>query len=203
MRKTLTYSSFIIASFLVVAVFITATTYIQLGLAVALYPLLILFAFKIFPRKSHRTMEFTVELPKPAPKTVQTVNGVTREKVEVVDVDKRTFLKLIGTVGITFFLSSFLGKRADTLLSRGLGTAPASEHGASGAETLANGGYKISEVDENRITYYGFLNKDGGWLIMRVDTDTNTFRYAKGDTDFPGNWSRRENLKYDYFSNLF
>ena len=63
-------------------------------------------------------------------------------------------------------------------------------------------GYKISEIDEGEITYYGFAKKDGSWLIMKENID-GSFRYSKGADDFPGNWDDRDDLKYDYYHNLF
>lgn len=210
MRKTLTYSSLLIASLVVIAVFLTATTYTQLGIAVLLYPLLAYFAFKLLPRTTWKAPAITIRFPaSSAPKAdVETINP-KREQVEVADIDKRTFLKLIGAAGLSFFIFSLLGRRVETLLfgrSSELGMAGVENptgDGIAGPEASPTGAYKISEIDDNIITYYGFTNASGGWLIMQEDTNTDSFRYAKGNSNFSGNWARREKLKYDYYHNLF
>ena len=217
MRKFLTYGSFVIASLLVIILFVTATTYLQLALAVVLYPVLAYFAVKIFSRRQ------TESLPVPKPVKVQTGETPTTPSIEpapvqteqeIFDNDKRTFLKLVGATGIFFFVSSLLGKRMDSLLLSGNGilnlnkvnnsltsTAPSVDAAPSGS--LSSSGYNISEIDDGAVTYYGFTSKTGAWLIMREDTENSSFRYAKGSSDFPSNWSNRTGLKYDYYYNLF
>ena len=214
MRKLLlTYSSFVIACTVVIAAFITATTYFQLVGAILLYPLLVYFAFKAFPRKtrisSSKNSTTSVSLP------VKSAEGVTetkRESIGISDIDKRVCLKLIGGAGVSLFLFSIFNKRAEGLFFKSL---PAS--GVSGSVSLKDiagnkidpvqsqptDGYRISEIDENFVTFYGFTNKDGAWFVMREETDTGSFRYSRGDSNFPNNWANREKLKYDYFSNIF
>ena len=203
MSKTLTYSGFVIASILMVLVFVTAKTYPQLTIAVVLYPLLAYFALKLFPRKNPKAPVFTTKIPA---RSVQKVEEVKREKVDVADIDKRIFLKLVGTAGISFFLFSLLGRRVESLLfgraidsgTNSIGTIPAGQ-----TESLPTEGYRITEVDDGVIAFYGFTNKDSSWLIMRGDTEAGSFRYVRGKSNFPGNWNSRENLKYDYYHNLF
>ena len=38
---------------------------------------------------------------------------------------------------------------------------------------------------------------------MRIDTDTGSFRYVRGNSNFAGGWNNREHLKYDYYVNVF
>lgn len=210
MRKKLTYIIFALASAGVVAVFVTAKSYIQLGIAILLYPVLAFFALKVFQHKSWKAPVVVVRVParstaKPRAEAV----SLKREQVEVTDVDKRTFLKLIGAAGLSFFIFSLLGRRVDALLFGGsagpaasaLATAPSGQAGPTVSPATA--GYSIAEIDDGVITYYGFTNKDSAWLIMREDTQTNSFRYAKGNSLFPTNWANRANLRYDYYSNLF
>ncbi len=64
-------------------------------------------------------------------------------------------------------------------------------------------GYTISEIDDGIIAYYGFMGQKGAWFIMRQDANDGSFRYAKGDIDFPINWEDRTNLTYDYYANVF
>ena len=63
-------------------------------------------------------------------------------------------------------------------------------------------GYNITEIEDSTISFYGFTNENGGWYLLRVDTVAGSFRYAKGDLNFPGSWASRGNLKYDYYYNL-
>jgi hypothetical protein len=210
MQKALTYSSFIVATLMVFAVFVTATSYIQLAIAIALYPVLAYIAFKIFPRKTLTTPEITIQIPAKEAQGAEVEKAeVQKERVDVSDIDKRAFLKLIGAAGLSFFLFSFLRRRTDNLFGGQIAsTGVTALENASGnridpAEHQPTDGYTISEIDEGEITYYGFINKDGAWFIMREDIDTNSYRYAKGDSAFPENWVNRERLKYDYFHNVY
>ena len=216
MRKTLTYSSFIIASLLVFAAFVTATSYVQLGIAVLLYPLLAIFAFKVLPRKAWKAPVITIGLPLPARKAekvaaeeaIEEVRA-TRENITVADIDKRAFLKLIGAAGVSLFLYSIFIKRAESAFF-GRSTSPetvsikdTTDRKIDPAERQPTDGYRISEIDDNLITFYGFTNKDGAWFIMREDTDTGSFRYTKGDFNFSSGWGNRERLTYGYFNDIF
>src|SRR3990167_8756393 len=95
-RKILTCCIFIIAGLMVGAVFVTATSYIQLAVAIFLYTIFAFFAFKAFPRKNRMTF-----LRKPVttirtPVVAEKVETAKRENVGISDIDKRAFLKLIG-----------------------------------------------------------------------------------------------------------
>jgi hypothetical protein len=187
-------------------IFVTAKTYTQLGIAVILYPLLAYFALKVLPRKNANTPAITIQIPS---RPVQTAQGGKHEKVEVADIDKRTFLKLIGSAGISFLLFSILGRRLDSLLFGGALNSGINTGGTGAGNQAAQAaqpteGFKISEIDDSgAISYYGFVNQDGGWLIMKQDSDTSSFRYVKGNLNFSGNWGIRETLKYDYYYKLF
>ncbi len=199
-HKILISTSFLLGSILVVLLFITATTYLQLAIAVILYPVIAYYAVNVLSRRARRI------------NSVARTQGKPREEkgaTEIIDIDKRTFLKLVGATGIFFFVSSLLGRRVDSLLfnrsweGRGRIDSPSPDTAQAGGSPAAMG-YNISEVDDGPVTYYGFTNKSGAWLIMRTDTsDTSSFRYARGGADFPSNWSRRGDLMYDYYYNLF
>ena len=214
MRKALTYTSFASASILMILAFLTAKTYTQLGVAVIVYPLITYFAYKLFIDNGRRAPAIAIQLPSlkqtRRPEKIEVEEAkAEREGVGIADIDKRAFLKIIGAAGISFFIFSLLGRRAETLLfDRALdsGIGPLGGPAPSGTGSFAPSpmeGYKISEIDDNAITYYGFTNNGGGWLIMREDTEASSFRYAKGSSNFPMNWSNRANLDYDYFYNLF
>lgn len=211
MRKILLiYCSFVIACVVVIVAFITATTYTQLAAAILLYPVLVFFAYKVFPGKfwtyipKNKAAEAQPQPVRPAAEKLEEVN---RENIGISDIDKRVFLKLIGGAGLFFFFFSLFNKRAEGLLFKYLpGSFPAQNITGSKidlAQSQPMDGYRISEIDDNIIAFYGFTNTDGAWFVMRADADTGSFRYAKGDSNFPGNWANRENLRYDYYSNTF
>ncbi|OGE15295.1 hypothetical protein A3F00_02110 [Candidatus Daviesbacteria bacterium RIFCSPHIGHO2_12_FULL_37_11] len=196
----LTYFGFAIACLVVIVTFITATTYTQLAIASLLYPPLIFFAYKVLPFKNWRHAS-----KKPA----TNVTPPKKETAGVSDIDKRTFLKLVGATGLSFFLISIFGRRIEALFfGQNIVQVPASIGNPPGGKTSAEAtsptdAYNISEIDDGIVGYYGFINKDGGWFIMKEDANTGTFRYSKGEANFPGNWEKRENLNYDYFHNVF
>lgn len=64
--------------------------------------------------------------------------------------------------------------------------------------------YHIADGDEVGTTkYYGFLDKDGNWYIMKNDTTANNYRYAKGSGSYSTNWTDRAALTYDYYDIIF
>lgn len=63
--------------------------------------------------------------------------------------------------------------------------------------------YYVSDVDESaNPKYYGFLDVNGSWYIMR-NTSDQEYRYFKGDSDYPTNWTNRASLSYDYYNEIF
>lgn len=202
-KKILIFGSFIAASMLVAVTFVTSTTYTQLAIATLLYPPLVYFAFKCFPHKSYKTY-----INKPVI-AIQPVTKSKKENVETVDIDKRAFLKLIGAAGFSFFIFSIFAKRAESLLfGKAAESGIAVLEDTTGnkinpAERQPTDGYIISEVDNGEFTFYGFVNKNGGWYIMKENPDTGSFRYTKGESNFPGGWNDRKLLNYDYFHNVF
>jgi hypothetical protein len=213
MHKTLTYSSFVVATVVVLGIFVTATSYTQLGLAVLLYPLLAYIALRIFPRKVWKSPIISINIPITAEKSTtqkETPREEKIDKVDIADIDKRAFLKLIGLAGLSFFLSSLFTRRGEELLFNRASSNPGitSLEDPSGnkihpAEQQPTDGYQISEIDDNDISFLGYINTKGQWYIMKGDGETGSFRYTKGDTDFSGNWGNRENLTYAYYHELF
>jgi len=196
MRKILTYLSFVIASLDVIFLFVTARTYPQLVVAIILYPLLVYYAFKVFPRKSSQVAYKEQVAPQPVIENV-------------VDDDKRAFLKLLGVSGISLILYSIFIKRpqvpffGNTSETDSVSLQDAAGHKIDPAEKGPTDGYRITEYDDSIIAYYGFTHKDGSWFIMQEDTDTGSFRYVRGDSNFTNGWAGREDFKYDYFINVF
>lgn len=211
-KTVVSYFSFIIASLGIVATFITTTTYAQLAIGILLYPLVVYFAYRMFIKKSKTSPSKKEETPIPSPAQPAENSEIAKiEHIGISDIDKRVFLKLIGSAGLLLFLYSIFNKKAESQFFRSLpgpGTGKVSLIDSAGktidpAQNQPMDGYSISEFEDNAISFYGFTNKDAAWVVMKVDTDTGSFRYARGDSNFPANWTNRENLKYDYFGHVF
>lgn len=64
--------------------------------------------------------------------------------------------------------------------------------------------YHIADGDETGTTkYYGFLDKDGNWYIMKNDTTANSYRYTKGSGAYSTAWTGRAGLTYGYYDVTF
>ncbi len=217
-RILLAYSSFVIACLAVIAAFMTATNYAQLTLAIVLYPVLIYFAYRMLPLRARKQFDEsdnfafeTVLDAKPEKQTEKAEEETEGKKgFGIADIDKRAFLKLIGGAGVTLFLFSLFNKKAENLFL-GNNSGPQSKvfledttgNKINPAENQPTDGYTISEIDDEEIAFYGYTNKTGNWFIMKVDTDTGSFRYAKGEVNFPSGWGSRKKLSYDYYNNVF
>jgi hypothetical protein len=140
------------------------------------------------------------------------------ERIVISDIDKRVFLKLIGSAGVFLFLFSLFNRKAENLFYKSLpdkgkayfdrkGFFDSEEARANGKGTGIAGQptdeYGISEIESGDTSFYGYTKLGGAWYIMKVDTATNSFRYVRGDKNFPDSWKKREKLKYDYFGNVF
>jgi hypothetical protein len=197
-QKISFYVILVVIGLLITIIFVTATTYTQLAIASLLYPPLAYFAFKYFPKKSgKRDSERLVVKIKSEDKV--------RKPVEIVDIDKRAFLKMIGAAGFSFFIFSLFTRRVEDLIfnkNYGAGNNSIGNRDVSSVEPTE--GFKVTEIStEENDYYYGFVNKEGNWYIMREDPAEGSFRYAKGDINFSSGWKKRESLKYDYFHNVF
>jgi len=202
-KKVLLIVIIAIALLLICVSFVTSTTYTQLAISCLLYPPLAYFAFKCFSKKGRK---------KDAQRLVVKVKSEAKprkEPVEIVDIDKRAFLKMVGAAGFSFFIFSLFTRRVeDFILRRGPGAGNNPSGSASGnrdtSSTEPTEGYRVTEIStEEYDYYYGFVNKKGNWYIMREDPTEGSFRYVKGDLNFSKNWTRREQLKYDYYYIVF
>jgi len=62
-------------------------------------------------------------------------------------------------------------------------------------------GYKIARIDDSTATeYYGKINADGKWYILKISS--NNYTYANGLEDFTTNWNNRESLEFFEFNEL-
>jgi len=213
MKKLIQYYSFVIVAILTIIGFTSAGNVGQLLPAILTFPLLVYFGLAIAPKRSR-----AVVLPK-----MQSAKG---EKIEVgqvtklkpgFDLDRRAFLKLIGSAGITVFLFSIFAKRAEAAFFGSVpGPGTVAIKDATG--TVINpaikhptDGYRINQVDDTSsatYSYYGFTNKDGAWFIMREVTsgvDAGQYRYTKGTSGFAAGWADRvdPDTPYNYFDEIF
>ena len=195
----------VIAGIIIGAAFITATNYVQLGVAILLYPYFAHFVLKTFPRRAREIKEHvSCSTASHTKKSDVEVATVERANVGIADIDKRAFLKLIGGVGLSLFLFSIFNKRVEGFFYKNLpGEESVSGVKINPAQEQPTDGYRISEIDDNVITFYGFTKAGNLWFIMKEDTDTGSFRYIKGEGNFSTNWANREKLSYDYYSNIF
>lgn len=207
MKKLLIYYNFIIVSLMVIVGFVSATSYPQVVTASFFFPLFIYFGLRVFPRRNR-----AIHLPgKAAIETVPVKEGILREnediqelKKEGVDIDRRMFLKLIGSAGASVFLFSLFTKKAEAAFFGSVpGPGAVSIKDTTGAKIdpavkHPTDGYKISRLDDSSPAYYGFTNKDGAWFIMKEDASGN-YTYAVGSTAFETNWDNRANeILVDY-----
>jgi len=201
MKKLLIYYNFIIISLMVIVGFISSTSYAQLITAGLFFPLFIYFGLKVFPRRNraiHLPSEAAIQAVAVKGTVLKEDQNIQELKKEGVDIDRRMFLKLIGSAGASVFLFSLFTKKAEAAFfgsvpgpgvisikdSTGVKIDPAVKHPTDG--------YKISRLDDSSPAYYGFTNKVGAWFIMK-EAANGSYTYAVGSTDFGINWGNRAN----------
>lgn len=67
-------------------------------------------------------------------------------------------------------------------------------------------GFSVSDTEEasgDGTSYYGFINKNGAWYIMKavLSSGVTNYTYAKGDSGY--NWSNRASETYNRFDITF
>lgn len=124
--------------------------------------------------------------------------------------ERRNFFRIITSVGIGgLVLYLIFPRRAEAAFFGsvpGAGTIALKDSNGTPIDPAVNSptdGYAISNVDSTAYPYYyGFINKDAAWYIMRENPE-NTFTYSKGSTDFATNWTGRAGLTYGTFDTIF
>jgi hypothetical protein len=228
MKKLIIYYCFIVVSIMTLIGFISARTVPQILSAILFFPLLVYFSRLTVPRRGKVLVIPPVEskelkkVEKPEVKKVK--KGKKGEKEEPIklkkqkefdfkglDVDKRLFLKLIGSGGLTIFLFSIFTKKTHGAFFGSVpGPGTVAIKDTSGAQIdpalhHPTDGYKITELDDSTPAYYGFTDKGGAWFIMKEGA-SGDYRYTKGASDFTNattGWPNRASLTYDYFENVF
>ena len=204
-EKLLIYYGFVVGTLMVVMGFASARSPLQILTAVLFSPLLMYFAVMVVPKKKTAIKlpalkEVVIEKEEP--------KEVTKLKREGVDIDRRAFLKLIGTAGLSLFLFSMFTKKAEAAFFGSVpGPGTVSIKDSTGvkidpAEKHPTDGYKITDLDDSSPAYYGFLNKSGAWFIQKEGA-SGDYRYVKGASSYTTNWTNRASLTYDYYDNVF
>jgi len=213
MNKLLIYYSFTLVSIMTITGFLSSTNYAHLFSAVLFFPFFLYFLKRIFPyRKKALLIPLKIPTKKSAP--LATSKKSKKEEKEPIklkrrfDPDRRTFIKLIGSAGLSMFLLALFTKRAHGAFFGSVpGPGTVALKDISGAqidpaEKHPTDGYNITELDDSTPAYYGFVNKTEAWFIMR-ETAAGSYRYVSGTTGFATNWTSRASLSYDYFDVIF
>ncbi len=198
--------------------FVQAQSLAQVTSAVFFFPLAVYFIQLVIPRNRKAiTVPQAISLipvgissgsKKGSKKTKKAEEPIVLKRKEGLDIDRRMFLKLIGSAGITVFLFSIFTKKAEGAFfgsAPGPGTLALKDTAGNKIDPAQNyptDGYKISQIDDSSPAYYGFVEKAGAWFIQKEDSSGN-YRYTKGSNSFSTNWTNRATLTYDYFDVIF
>jgi len=134
---------------------------------------------------------------------------VTPGKVK--DINRRLFLKLIGSAGFSAFFLSLVTKDAQAAFFGSVpGPGTVALKDTSGAKIdpakhHPTDGYEVSDLDDAALpSYYGFVHKTGAWYILKEDSD-GTYRYVKGNSSYSAGWTDRADpsTTYGYFDDIF
>lgn len=154
----------------------------------------------------------------PKPATIESgdlelISEKTEDVKGVADIDRRIFLRLIGSAGISIFLLSIFTKKTHAAFFGsvpGPGTVALKDTAGNKidpAQEHPTDGFEITELDEDSDTdysYYGFVHKSGAWYIAREEKATGSYRYAKGSSSFSSSWDiRKDDITYGYYNNIF
>ncbi len=191
------YYCFIVTLTVVSVGFLASISLPQFLSALIFSPMAIYFLLLVWPKRKQALPFNKTELKSllaPAPR---------------LDVNRRDFLKLIGSAGILAVIMGIFGRRSgiSPFLGGGGGYESVTLKDTSGnvinpAENSPTNGYSITQIDDSIPSYFGFVNKNGGWFIMREGEDS-AYRYIKGENNFTPNWSNRTRLDYNYFDKVF
>ena len=197
-----------------IAGFIGANTYAEFLAAVLFSPLAFYFLNAILPQRKNALV---IPLQKPLStrdKPIVKKEELKPVKAALVDLDRRKFIKLIGSAGLSLFILALFTRRAHGAFFGSVpGPGTVALKDTTGAQIdpaikHPTDGYKIARLDESDSidtnAYYGFLRSDGAWFIMREESD-GTYKYAKGGANFISTgWDvRNTTLSYAEYNTVF
>ncbi len=151
----------------------------------------------------------TSKKTKAAPKEIYPTEVVSPGEVK--DINRRLFLKLIGSAGFSAFFLSLVTKDAQAAFFGSVpGPGTVALKDTSGAKIdpakhHPTDGYEISDIeDASSPAYYGFVHKTGAWYIIKEASD-GTYRYVKGSSSYSTGWTDRADpsTTYQYFDIVF
>lgn len=135
---------------------------------------------------------------------------------QVGEPQRRDFLKRIGGLGLGLLIYSILNPKQVGAAFFGSVPGPGTVSIKDTTDTKIDPAvkdyqaltkpYAISAIDDGTISYYGFIDKDGKWYILKEGPETgyDSYLYVKGDTNFSSNWGDREiRTDYAYFDQIF
>ena len=149
---------------------------------------------------------------------VKPEEAVAGEEVRgIPDLDRRVFLKLIGSAGLSLFLLALFTKKAQAAF---FGSVPGpgvialkdtAGNKIDPAQHHPTAGFKIARLDDTSSTtyaYFGFVNKTGAWYLQReqlTGADTGQYLYSTGPSDFSTAWTNRASPTpaYNTFNETF
>jgi hypothetical protein len=221
MKKLLTYYAFIVVNLMLIMGFVSASTIPQLASAVLFFPMAIYFWLLVTPhKKTALVIPGFDKKPTKVRKNINDDNAIDKAnvtKIEEVDgekrfdIDRRAFLKLVGSAGVTVFLFSIFTKRAHgaffgSVPGPGIvGVKDSSGNQIDPAEEHPTDGYRLSDLDDSTPAYYGFTKNDGAWFIIQ-ESSAGEFRYSSGASDYTNattGWPNRTLLSYGYYDDVF
>lgn len=196
-HKLLVYYGFVVSSIMGASGFIGANSFPEVISAVLFLPLAIYFWLLVLPKgigSFNNIAIVPVKTKKAADKPALAMATEEPSTKGEYDLDRRTFLKLVGSTSLAFFvLSLFSNKVGDSIFTRRItGINPPQTNTADNTSD-----YNISEIDDSNPVYFGFINRRGQWYIMQ-ETESGSFRYSNGDNNFASNWANRSKLQYGY-----
>ncbi|HAV15356.1 MAG TPA: hypothetical protein DCX25_03425 [Candidatus Pacebacteria bacterium] len=194
-------------------------------LASLFFPLSIYLALRVFHRIGGAFVSQPSHIPRANPhhetqfhpaegNSTQTIPTELIQELEPdkvpIDIDRRLFLKMIGSAGLgLFFVSIFTEKTHAAFFGSLPGTSGIQVKNKLGekidpAEKYPTDGYTITEIDDATYpAYYGFLHTSGGWYITKEASD-GSYRYAKGASAFSTSWAlRNTTVTYGYYDAVF
>lgn len=159
--------------------------------------------------KPNHSKPAKIDIIDPSDEPLEDIDYETLSPQEALDADRRRFIKMIGSAGLSVFLMSIFTQKARAAFFGsvpGPGTVALKDTSGTPIDPARHhptDGYRISEIDDATTpSYFGFVNSTGNWFIMREES-SGAYRYSAGSTDFATNWTNRSGLSYDYFDSVF
>ena len=226
MKKTLfiSYCLAITIVFTLVSI-VSARSLFESIAAIFYLPLVFYFLKELLRRRTHffsHPVAVTETKAVPFPITKKQLQAAVTtapvpERGRVMDADRRVFLKLIGSAGISVFMLALFTKKAQAAFFGsvpGPGVVALKDTAGNKIDPALHhptAGYKIAQLDDTSsatYAYYGFVNKTGAWYLQReqlTGADAGQYLYSSGSSAFSTAWTNRASPTpaYATFDNTF